>query len=225
MVELKNKPPLDSEVSVKETFKSLPVKKKFEFIYDYYKLPIISVLLGILIISYFAYSIYTKKDTYCNITYYNSSIDTESLYNLKDTLNELILADNEKSTIMIDSIFVDPTSNYGDDPTSTQNFAVKLAANEIDILIVNKNYFSHLAANDMLLDLNSLSGFDSLGFTEENLVTAKNNSGNENLYGIKVDNLNLLNNINFNPDDTILTVAISSQRTEETLKVLSEFAK
>lgn len=225
MVELKNKPPLDSEVSVKETFKSLSTKKKFEFIYDYYKLPIISVLLGILIITYITYSIYTKQDTYCNITYYNSNINTDELYNLKDTLNETILSDNKKSTIMIDSIFVDASSNYGDDPTSTQNFAVKLAANEIDILIVNKNYFSHLATNDMLLDLNSLTGFSSLGFDEDSLISSKNSSGKEILYGIKVDNLNLLNTINFNSDDTILAIAISSQRTEETLKVLSEFVK
>ena len=63
MIEEKNTPILDSEISVKEKFKTLSTKKKVEFIYDYYKLPIIAVLLGIIILSYTVYSIATKQDT------------------------------------------------------------------------------------------------------------------------------------------------------------------
>ena len=88
MVQEKNKPPLDSEVSVKETFKSLSGKKKIEFIYDYYKLPIIGTLLAIIIISYMAYSFVTKQDTYCNITYYGSTINTDNFNKIKDILKE-----------------------------------------------------------------------------------------------------------------------------------------
>ena len=68
MVKERKKPPLDSEISIKETFKSLSGKKKIEFIYDYYKLPIIGTLLAIIVISYMTYSFITKQDIYCNIT-------------------------------------------------------------------------------------------------------------------------------------------------------------
>lgn len=225
MIEEKNTPLLDSEISVKEKFKTLSTKKKIEFIYDYYKLPIIAVLLGIIIISYMVYSIATKQDTYCNITYYGSNANSEELSTIKDTLNERILSDDKKSSIFVDSIFVSPNSSYGDDPTSTQAFAVKLAANEIDILLLNKNYFDYFAAQGMLLNLNSLPGFDSLNFIENDLITVKDQSGNENLYGIKINNLNLLKDSIFDLDNTILAIAVSSQRNEQVLQVLKEFTK
>lgn len=225
MIEEKNTPILDSEISVKEKFKTLSTKKKVEFIYDYYKLPIIAVLLGIIILSYTVYSIATKQDTYCNITYYGSNAGSEELSTIKDTLNERILSDNKKSTIFIESIFVSPDSNYGDDPASTQAFAVKLAANEIDILLINKNYFNYFASQDMLLDLNSLTGFDSLSLSENDLIMAKDYSGNEKLYGIKINNLNLLKDAIFDLDNTVLAIAISSQRNEQVLQVLKELTK
>lgn len=225
MPEEKTKPILDCEISIKEKFKTLSLKKKIEFIYDYYKLPIAFILLGIIIISYLLFSIATKQDTYCNITYYGSSATPEKLSNIEDSLNKNILSNNKKSSIFIDSIFVNQNSNYGDDPTSTQAFAVKLAANEIDILLVNKNYFNYLANNNMLLDLNLLDGFNSLNLNENDLIIDKDNSNTEHLYGIKTKNLNLLKNSIPNLDNTILAIAISSQRQEEALQVLKELTK
>ena len=225
MVKERKKPPLDSEISIKETFKSLSGKKKIEFIYDYYKLPIIGTLLAIIIISYMTYSFITKQDIYCNITYYGSTINTDNFNKLKDTLNENILGNDKKSTIFTDSLLITANSNYGDDPTTTQAFAVKLAANELDILLIEKNNFEYFAANNMLLDLSSLEGFDSLNISEEDLVTVKDQSGNSNLYGIKVDNLNLLKDCGFDTENTILSIAISSNRHEEVIKVLSAFTK
>ena len=77
----------------------------------------------------------------------------------------------------------------------------------------------------MLLDLSSLEGFDSLNISEEDLVTAKDQSRNSNLYGIKVDNLNLLKDCGFDAENNILSIAISSNRHEEVIKVLSAFTK
>lgn len=225
MIEEKTKPILDCEISIKEKFKTLSAKKKVEFIYDYYKLHIIFVLIAIITISYIVFSMVTKQDTYCNITYYGSSATSEELSSIKDTLNKNILSDNKKSSIFIDSIFIDPDSNYGDDPTSTQVFSVKLASNEIDILLLNKNYFNYLANNDMLLDLSLLDGFNSLNLNENDLITTKNQSNDEHLYGIKINNLNLLKNSLPDLDNTILAIAISSQRQEEILQVLKELTK
>lgn len=225
MVKERNKPPLDSEISLKETSKSLSGKNKIEFIYDYYKLPIIGTLLAIIVITYMTYSFITKQNIYCNITYYGSTINTDNFNKLKDTLNENILGNDKKSTIFTDSLLITANSNYGDDPATTQTFAVKLAANEIDILLVEKNNFQYFAANNMLLDLNSLDGFNSLNISKEDLVTAKDQSENSNLYGIKVDNLNLLKNCGIDNENTILSIAISSNRHEEVIKVLNELIK
>ena len=223
MVSTKNKPPLDSEISVKEKYKSLSGKKKLEFIYDYYKFPIIGTLLAIIIIGYMAYSFATKQDIYCNITYYGSTVNSENFNHIKDKLNENILGNDKRSSIFTDTMLINFNSNYGDDPTTTQAFAVRLAANEIDILLAEKNNFEYFAANNMLLDLNSLEGFNTLNISSDNLATAKDESGTDKIYGIKVDNLNLLKDAGFDNENTILCIAISSNRHEEIIKVLNEF--
>ena len=223
MVSTKNKPPLDSEISVKEKYKSLSGKKKLEFIYDYYKFPIIGTLLAIIIIGYMAYSFATKQDIYCNITYYGSTVNSENFNQIKDKLNENILGNDKRSSIFTDTMLINFNSNYGDDPTTTQAFAVRLAANEIDILLAEKNNFEYFAANNMLLDLNSLEGFNTLNISSDNLATAKDESGTDKIYGIKVDNLNLLKDAGFDNENTILCIAISSNRHEEIIKVLNEF--
>ena len=223
MVSTKNKPPLDSEISVKEKYKSLSGKKKLEFIYDYYKFPIIGTLLAIIIIGYMAYSFATKQDIYCNITYYGSTVNSENFNQIKDKLNENILGNDKRSSIFTDTMLINFNSNYGDDPTTTQAFAVRLAANEIDILLAEKNNFEYFAANNMLLDLNLLEGFNTLNISSDNLATAKDESGTDKTYGIKVDNLNLLKDAGFDNENTILCIAISSNRHEEIIKVLNEF--
>ena len=223
MVSTKNKPPLDSEISVKEKYKSLSGKKKLEFIYDYYKFPIIGTLLAIIIIGYMAYSFATKQDIYCNITYYGSTVNSENFNQIKDKLNENILGNDKRSSIFTDTMLINFNSNYGDDPTTTQAFAVRLAANEIDILLAEKNNFEYFAANNMLLDLNSLEGFNTLNISSDNLATAKDESGTDKIYGIKVDNLNLLKDAGFDNENTILCIAISSNRHEEIIKILNEF--
>lgn len=224
MNDKKSKPRLDSQISVKEKYNSLKGKKKLEFIFDYYKFPIFGTIAAIIIVGYIGYSIYTKQYTYCNLTYLSSGMDTSQLTELKDTLNEKILGDDKKTSIFIDSMIIDPNSNYGDDPTTTQAFAVKLAANEIDLLFLNENYFNYFASSDMLTDLTTLDGFSSLGFNQDDLVSTKGSDGNNHIYGLKVDNLNLLDEIDF-PDNTILTVAISSERKEETINILNELTK
>ena len=117
MNDKKIKPRLDSEISTKEKYNTLKGKKKLEFIFDYYKLPIFGTIAAIIIVCYIGYSMYTKQDTYCNLTYLSSNMDTSQLTELKDTLNEKLLDDNKKTSIFIDSMTIDPNSNYGDDPT------------------------------------------------------------------------------------------------------------
>ena len=76
----------------------------------------------------------------------------------------------------------------------------------------------------MLADLTTLDGFNSLSFSKDDLVRSKDSDGNEHIYGLKVDKHNLFDNISF-PENTILTVAISSERTEEAIKILNDFVK
>ena len=52
MNDKKIKPRLDSEISTKEKYNTLKGKKKLEFIFDYYKLPIFGTIAAIIIVCY-----------------------------------------------------------------------------------------------------------------------------------------------------------------------------
>ena len=95
---------LDSEISIKEKFKALSPKEKYRYIWEYYKIHIIITLLSIVGLASFIHTMMTKKSTYCTITYYNSYIDENQLYSLRDTLNDLLIENPEKSTILINPI-------------------------------------------------------------------------------------------------------------------------
>lgn len=95
---------LDCEISIKEKFKALSPKEKYSYIWEYYKIHIIITLLSIVGLASFSHTMMTKKSTYCTITYYNSYIDENQLYSLRDTLNDLLIENPEKSTILINPI-------------------------------------------------------------------------------------------------------------------------
>ena len=165
----------------------------------------------------------TKKSTYCTITYYNSYIDENHLYSLRDTLNDLLIENPEKSTILINPIWSD--SNAGYNLTPAEEIAIKIAAKEVDLAIVNEEYFNAQVLQDMFEDISTVDGFEDLNIPKELLVKASDSNGNEGIYGIKIDSLNLLKEMDFPSKDNILTIIVNSQRKEHAMEILKVFAE
>ena len=220
---MENKPLLDSEISIKEKFKALSPKEKYSYIWEYYKMHIIITLLCIVGLASFIHTMITKKSTYCNITYYNSYIDQNQLYSLRDTLNDILIENPEKSTILINPIWSD--SNAGYSLTPAEEIAIKIAAKEVDLAIVNEDYFNAQVSQDMFEDISTLDGFEDLSIPEEMLVKASDSNGSEGIYGIKIDSLNLLKDMDFPSKDNILTIIINSERKEHAMEILKVLAK
>lgn len=217
------KPRLDSEISMKEKFNALSPKGKRQYIWEYYRVHIIITILCIIGLASFIHTMATKKDTYCNITYYNSYMNQEELYGLRDSLNNMLIEDQDKSTILLNPIWSDADSNYNLSPA--EEIAIKIAAKEIDIAIVNKEYFDAQVSQDMFEDLSSLDGFLDLNIPEDSLVKSIGPNGNESIYGIKAENLSFLDNINFTTDNNIITIIINSERKENAMEILKVFTQ
>lgn len=71
-----------------DKFKALSFKKKSEYIYDYYKAPLIIALLSLLVLSYFLYSHFTKEkydaEIICAGSHYFTSEYESALASLAD---------------------------------------------------------------------------------------------------------------------------------------------
>lgn len=72
-----------------DKFKELSFKKKLGYIYDYYKAPIIAVLLLILALSYFLYTHLTKEKYDAEIIYAGSYYFTKEYESAVSSLSEL----------------------------------------------------------------------------------------------------------------------------------------
>ena len=72
-----------------DKFKALSFKKKSEYIYDYYKAPLIIALLSVLVLSYFLYSHLTKEKYDAEILYAGSYYFTSEYESAISSLAEL----------------------------------------------------------------------------------------------------------------------------------------
>lgn len=207
-------------ISIKEKFKSMNFKEKCAYIWDYYKIHIISVIVSIILIFSFIHSIVTKADVYCNITYIGETISSEEVAEVKSDLNKNILNNSKKEIIGFDSI-----STTDMDPVTIQLLAAKISSKEIDLAVVSKDYYEQNVNEFLFFDLSSIKGFSSLNLSDSQLIKAKDEKGNEVVYGIKANNLNYLNKINYSSDDNILVIISNSERVDSAFKLLSLFCE
>lgn len=208
--------------SFKDNLKSMSSKEKGSYIWEYYKLHIISTFILFFIVISFTYSQVTKKQIYYNITYIGNYIDTNQLSYMNDSLNNVILHGDDKKTITLDCIFIDEQS-VKSTPQYREKLMVKVAAEEIDMAIVDKEFFENNFSSNIFINLESLDGFSSLLLSKQELLERIDSNGNNGIYGINVRNLNLLKDIKFDTPDTFLVAMSNSDKIDNSLSFLKFF--
>ena len=106
-----------------------------------------------------------------------------------------------------------------------QKLQVNIAAQQIDIAIVNKEFFEQNFSYDMFLNLESLNGFSTLPLSNHELIKKTDSNGNNGTYGISVKNLNILKDIHFANDDNILVVISNTEHNDAVVNVLKTLLK
>lgn len=214
---------MDRTISLREGLKNKTFKEKFDYIWTYYKIHIFAILaLLFFVVSYISAQV-NRQDVYCNITYVGDSINVEDLAPVKDKLNDIVLHNVKNSVINFDSIFTDDKSSSG--LAMQQKLQVNIAAQQIDIAIVNKEFFEQNFSYDMFLNLESLNEFSTLPLSNHKLIKRTDSNGNNGTYGISVKDLNILKDINFTTDDNILVVISNTEHKDAVVNVLKTLLK
>ena len=207
---------MDRTISLKEGLENKSFKEKLDYIWCYYKIHILAILVLLFFVVSFISAQISKKDTYCNITYIGNSIDVQELVPVKDKLNDIVLNNDKHTVINFDSIFTDEKSSGK--LAMDQKLQVNIAAKQIDIALVNKEFFEKNLPYDMFLNLESLNGFSTLPLSKHELI--KKVDGNSGTYGISVKNSSILNDIHFDNDDNILVVISNTEHNDAVVNVL-----
>ena len=214
---------MDRTISLREALKDKSFKEKLDYIWYYYKFHILAILIMLFfVVSYISAQI-NRQDSYCNITYVGDYINVEELVPVKDKLNNILLNNNKHSVINFDSIILDDESSTG--VAMQQKLQVNIAAKQIDIAIVNKEFFEQNFSYNMFLNLESLNGFSTLPLSNHNLIKKIDANGNNGTYGISVKGLNILNDIHFTTNDDILVVLSNTEHNDAVVNVLKTLLK
>lgn len=213
-----------NNISTISRLKGMSPKQTISYVWDYYKIHILSILALLFLIISFTYSQLTNKQTYFDITYIGASIDVNQLSHVNDTLNEIVLNGSSKKTINLDSIFTDNSSNELNEQFS-QKFMVKIAAKDMDMAIVSTKFFEDNYSSGMFLNFESLKGFSSLPISNHEVIKRNDSNGNADTYGIYVKNLTLLGDIDFASENNVLVIISNSGRIDKSLDILKVFFK
>lgn len=198
---------MDRTVTLKEGLKDKSFLEKIDYLWTYYKVQIIAII-SILFLSYvFITDSLNRQTPYCNIKYIDSNISQQELDVAADKLNDIVLKNDKHSVINFDSQFD----------------MVLISTRQVDVAIVNKEFFEQNFPYDMFLDLETLEGFSDLSLGNRKLVKRTDSSGKNGIYGIEVKDLNILKDINSTADDNILVVISNTDRSGNVINVLKGF--
>lgn len=145
----------------KEKLKELHGKKKREYIWDYYKIPIIGVLIVLFVISYMIYGRLTAKENILSVTCTNMLMNEEQVAPLVNNyLTEYLELSPSRYRVVADTSLL---VGENDDPanseyayTSQMKLTAYVSAGELDIMIMDEKGFEYLSARGFLQDLSEV---------------------------------------------------------------------
>jgi hypothetical protein len=149
---------MDEREKMKLLYKELDRKEKIEFIFEYYKLHMIGGVVALVIIfSILNMYIFNPNPTpILDITLVTEYYDEEVANQLKVELESLLIEEDANETIFIEFL----NMGAGSDPqmlmAMTSKFMGKASVGDLDILLMNQEYFDNLVRDSGFISLEGL---------------------------------------------------------------------
>lgn len=205
-----------------DKIKHMSKKEKMEYIWDYYK---IHILVGVFIIIAVSWTIYTnvnKTEYVFNCTVLGEGLNVSKKADFEDKLTKIVLEEpEEKKQASMDFIEVKSSSNVeiSIDPYAMQKLSARVAAGDIDILIVDEKNFQRFAMQGMFESLDSSSNLD---LSDKNAIKIEKGSEDvkPGIYGVRVKDNASLKDIGYNTEDKIVGIVTLSKNKDKGVTVL-----
>lgn len=164
--------------TAKEQWKQLHGKQKIQYIWDYYRFPIVVGLIFLYILGYTVYGHFSKKDTVLYTGLINVSVNEQLTNQLSDGFLDFINKNTSRYDLQLYTglyLTTDP-----DNPNHEYTYAsrIKILASidneQLDIVLMNREAFDAFSQNGYLCNLEELlqaSAPDALAELKSRLVT------------------------------------------------------
>jgi hypothetical protein len=195
----------------------LSTKKKAEYIWDYYKIPIIAVLLVIIVSIYLIYAQITRINYVFNFTYIGSFMDDAKRVELQNKLTDVVVKDGSKNKKA--NIEVIPISSGNDNPAYVEKLVAELATGSIDVIVLDNKMFSQYQKSGAFLRLDNIKELNLRKSQYKSSLVFGNNSKAE-VYGLSLGKNNKLKQMGIDVENKVIGILSSSKQRDKSLKVL-----
>ncbi|MBE3578804.1 MAG: ABC transporter substrate-binding protein [Caldanaerobacter subterraneus] len=212
----------------KNWFKELTFKEKLQYIWDYYKIHIIVGLLLIYVLTTFTLSMINRKEYVLSIALIGESVDFDRLSQFShEVTKELVGNPSDKKEALVDfyKLMRDSQGELILDPASTQKLIARIAAKQIDVIILDKKSFDALAVQGAFLRLDKTEGLNLKDYKV--VKTLKDVNGvKKGVYGIYVNSDNRwLKQIGYDYHNKIIAVLSNSEHKDLAIKFVKWLLK
>jgi len=211
--------------------REMPFKKKMEYIWDYYKIPIIATVAVLILLGSFINTrfINPPPNAALYVIWSAGYATDEQIGTLKETFEKKLIDEDANEIVIITTLFT-----MADDPTlgmaNFQRLQAMLAAGEIDVFILGSQILHDYAEVGYLQPMESIlakirvENPEVYKRIEENIVRGliENEDRNiaERIIGININESPLVNKINFYVQELYFGVSVTAGQIENAAAAL-----
>ena len=135
-------------------------RKKIQYIWDYYKFPLVVLCIFLYVIGYFLYGHFTRKDTVLYTALVNVSASESLTRQLSTNFIPYIKEDSSKKELQLYTglYLTDDENNPNHEYTYASRMKILAAidSEQLDVVLMNKEAFDAFSQNGYLCDLDKL---------------------------------------------------------------------
>ena len=212
--------------------RGMSFKEKREYIWEYYKIPIIATVICLVLLGSFinARFINPRPDAALYVMWNAGFVTDEQLSDFSEVLKTEIVDENVNENIVITTMFT-----FEEDPTigmaNIQRLAAMLAAGEIDVFLPNTQILESYAEHGYIMSLEGILAEIRVGNPAvynrimENAVYGSlgmvDGTFEERLIGIDIIESPMIKRFNFFTQELYFAVAVTARKTENAALALT----
>lgn len=212
----------------KAKLKELSLKDKIWYIGEYYKVPIIGIIIGIILLYAIGSTVYynQKYKTVLSCTILNcgpvTNADTVEDYFNKGFGQSISLEKNQKIEVDTSlSLTFDESSMTDYSYAELMKISTLIAGKELDVMIANPEIIDHYGAQGGYADLKELLSSDLYDQVKDHLYTVTDEeTGRKTACGLRIDDTDFLKKTGLVLDRPILSIMCNSTHIDTSVNLI-----
>ncbi|MGN0306276.1 MAG: hypothetical protein ACI4D2_09015 [Lachnospiraceae bacterium] len=147
-----------------------PLKKKWEYYWDYYKIPAIIILLSACMLGSIFHTLLTQKEVVLSVAYINAFPNINDAQFMEGFNRYLGINSKKQDTLLDSTYYINEDSDSPYTATYQQKFSAMAMAGKLDVVVADEAQFSFYANQGFFQDLSTLLSAEEMSRFEQNFL-------------------------------------------------------